>query len=336
MNRRTALQMLTATPFLLHAARGRADGGRTLFIRSAIEGAGNTVSLPLYRGTSRGRTVYFIVLDSSDGNDAAARGVNVSQKLANARGSRAVQKVSIVNGLIDFPASVDFSPKRMVVAGPNGFPPMTAIPGAQGEMFGAVMYSPLIELPNGVVLNAPHVRNDSGQADKALEIDWARGRVIMQETEGEANGRAVKYLSTDASIPLAAAVENVTLAPALQFSPGLGDDSTHSSRASLAAFVNGETGANNPQRQGLNSALLDGLDPLNLLRWTPNQGRYSPLWDVHPAEWTLAAIAAGRRVRVNDWSVLEGLVSDGLVTGPGATPFRAADFIVDCPIVSSD
>lgn len=336
MDRRTALQMLTATPFLLHAARSGADGGRTLFIRSAIEGAGNTVSLPLYRGTSRGRTVYFIVLDSSDGNDAAARGVNVSQKLANARGSRAVQKVSIVNGLIDFPASVDFSPKRMVVAGPNGFPPMTAIPGAQGEAFGTTMYSPLIELPNGVVLNAPHVRNDSGQADKVLEIDWARGRVIMQETEGESNGRAVKYLSTDASIPLAAAVENVTLAPAPQFAPGLGDDSTHSSRASLAAFVNGETGANNPQRQGLNSALLDGLDPLNLLRWTPNQGRYSPLWDVHPAEWTLAAIASGRRVRVNDWSVLEGLVSDGQVTGPGATPFRAADFVVDCPIVSSD
>jgi hypothetical protein len=61
-------------------------------------------------------------------------------------------------------------------------------------------------------------------------------------------------------------------------------DGTDSARASLAAFVNGQTGAGNPERPGLNSA-LDGLDPLNTLAWTQNQGRYRPLWDDHLAMW---------------------------------------------------
>jgi hypothetical protein len=58
----------------------------------------------------------------------------------------------------------------------------------------------------------------------------------------------------------------------------------------LAQVSNGHTGANNPQRQGLNSTLLGQGDPLNVLAWTPNQGRYSPLWDVHLSFW-----AAGQR-----------------------------------------
>lgn len=68
---------------------------------------------------------------------------------------------------------------------------------------------------------------------------------------------------------MAAALENVTFAPALDAAPTLGDDSTASARASLAAFTNGQAGTANPQRQGLNSAILDGQDPLNVLRWNP-------------------------------------------------------------------
>ena len=56
------------------------------------------------------------------------------------------------------------------------------------------------------------------------------------------------------------ALENVTYAPALNAAPFAGGDGTDSSRTTLVAFVNGQTGAGNPQRQGLNSALLDGLD----------------------------------------------------------------------------
>ena len=107
----------------LTALADNGPGGRTLFITSAVEHADDTVTFPLYRGTSRGRTVWYIVLDSSDSKDAAARGVNQASKLNNARGTAAVQQVSIVNGVVDFPATVDFSSARQVAPGLQGFPP---------------------------------------------------------------------------------------------------------------------------------------------------------------------------------------------------------------------
>jgi len=335
---RSARMRLFAAAFLfavaVFATRETAVAGseRTLFITSAVEHGDDTVSLPLYRGTSRGRTVWFVVLDTSSGARADALGVNRSQKLANARGTLAVQRVTVQNGVIDFPATVDFSPVRAVQAGPAGFPPAIAEPGAVGE--GG--YSPLIELPDGTVVNAPHVANDTGQADKVIVLDTAARTVRYRETHGFQGGRGVLYASTDASDPGVAALEDVTYAPLLANAPFAGGDGTDSARAFLVAFVNGQTGAANPQRQGLNSALLDGLDPLNVLFWNPSQGRYSPLWDVHPAAWTDAAIASKQNVRQTDLGHVLGLVDDGIVTGPGGAPFAAAGFIVNCPIVSRD
>jgi hypothetical protein len=49
-----------------------------------------------------------------------------------------------------------------------------------------------------------------------------------------------------ASDPLVATLEDVTLATALDAAPFRGGDGTNSSRASLAAFVNGQTDAANP------------------------------------------------------------------------------------------
>ena len=307
-------------------------GDRELFIRSAVEHDDDTATFPLHRGTRGGQDVWYIVLDSSDGNDADRRGVNKSQKLNNARGSAAVQKVGVVNGVVVFPKSVDFSHARRVVPGPQGFPPDIAEPGAIGEEG----YSPLIELPNGIILNAPHLANASGQADKVRNIDFASRTVRYAQTHGFQGGRAVKYVSTDASDPAVAALEDVTWAPALAAAPFAGGDGTDSARASLAAFVNGQTGANNPERQGLNSALLDGLDPLNVLFWNPKQGRYSPLWDVFPAQWSAKAVASGQNRRQTDFGQVENLADHGLVTGPGGARFGAANFVVNCPIVSRD
>ena len=304
---------------------------RTLFVTSAAENSDGTVTLPLYRGTSGGHDVYYIVTDASESNTAARYGVNQSNKLAKAGGSAAVQKVTVVNGVINFPATVDFAPVRQVVAGPQGFPPAVAQPGAVGQPG----YSPLIELPGGIIVNAPQIANATGQADKVVSIDLVAGTVRYRETNGFSNGKAVLYLSTDASDPAAAALENATFAPALNAVPTVGQDGTDQARASLAAFVNGQTGANNPQRQGLNSAILDGLDPLNVLRWTPNQGRYSPLWDVHPAAWTDAAIAGGRNLQQHSWDDIANLAWQGLVTGPGGAAFGPGGFIVNCPIISS-
>ncbi|MFL5299215.1 MAG: hypothetical protein ACJ79R_02585 [Anaeromyxobacteraceae bacterium] len=315
------------------ATTAAASRARTLFVQSAVEHADFTVTLPLHRGTSQGRTVYYVVLDSSSGDDARAQGVNRSQKLANARGSRAVQKASIVNGAVDFPGTVDFAfATRSVVAGPQGFPPAAAQYAAQGD----ARYSPIVELPDGTVENAPHVANDTGTAPKVVSIDFAAMTVTMEETAGFQGGKAVRYLSTDSSLDVAAALENVTFAPLLNEAPTLDDDSTASSRTSLAAFVNGRTGAANPERQGLASAILDGLSPLNVLRWNPSQGRYSPLWDVHLAAWTPAAIAAGQDLRQRDYGDVLGLASHGLVTAPDGSPFGASNFIVNCPIISSE
>jgi hypothetical protein len=328
--RRAVAAALLALTVVLGVVPASASGGK-LFITSGREHADRTVTLPLYTGSRNGQPVYYILLDSSDGALADQYGINRSQKLANAAGSAAVQRVSIVNGTIQFPASVDFSPTRSVTPDPaTGFPPLAASPGAVGEPG----YSPLIQLPSGAILNAPQVGNASGWADKVVSYDLVTKTVRFAETQGFSGGNAVLYVSTDASDPGVAALENVTYAPALAAAPSFGDDSTKSAQTDLAAFINGQTGAANPNRQGLNSALLDGLDPLNILRWAPNQGRYSPLWDVHAAAWSAAAIAAGQNTRQMDYGTLLGLVEKGLVTGPGGAPFAPIGAIVNCPIVS--
>jgi len=307
-----------------------ASDGHTLFIQSAVQNANGTVTLPLYRGTSHGQTVYYVMTDSSDGNFSQQFGLNRAQKLVNAAATNGVQKVAVSNGVVDFPATVDFSPIRQVTPGPQGFPPAAAQPGAIGE----AGYSPLIQLPSGVIVNAPHIANGTGQADKVVSIDLIRKTVTYRQTDGFQGGDPVKYVSFDASNPVAATLENVTFAPALDALPTLNDDSTASSRATLIAFVNGQTGANNPQRQGLNSAILDGLDPLNLLRWNPSQGRYSPMWDVNLAKWTDQIVAAGQNLRQTDVGTAQGLAQHGDLTAPDGGSLTATGFIVNCPIVS--
>jgi hypothetical protein len=307
-----------------------ADGGHTLFITSAVENGNGTVTFPLHRGTSHGQTVFYVMTDASDGNFAQQFGLNTSQKLANAAGSAGVQKVTVVNGVIDFPATVDFTPVRQLTPGPQGFPPAAAQPGAVGESG----YSPLIQMPNGIIVNAPHIANNTGQADKVISIDMINSKFTYRETNGFQGGDPVKYTSFDSSNPVAATIEDVTFAPALNFLPTLNDDSTASSRATLVAFVNGQTGANNPQRQGLNSAVLDGLDPLNLLRWNPSQGRYSPMWDVNLAKWTDQIVAAGQNLRQSDVGTAQGLAQQGQLTAPDGSSLTASGFIVNCPIVS--
>jgi hypothetical protein len=340
MKRRLTFATLLAIVGMSIALPLWAQQQSNVFIKGAVENSDGTVTLPLHKGTSQGRNVYYIITDTSNGNLSQTLGVNTSQKLANARNTAAVQKVTVANGVVNFPASVNFSQVRILDA-PNGFPPSTFQPGAVGEPG----YSPLIQLPDGTIENAPQLAVDANgdgfislfieAADKVVDIDIVNLTVRYRETNGFQGGNAVKYISTEASDLLAATLEDVTYAPALNAAPRLDDDSTASSRASLGAFVNGQTGANNPQRQGLNSAVVDGLDPLNVLRWNPSQGRYSPLWDVHLSQWSAQAIAIGQNLQQHDYGDILGLVSHGLITGPGGVPFAASNFIVVCPIVSS-
>jgi len=305
-----------------------------LFITSAVEHPDGTVTFPLHKGISHGQPVYYVVTDTSDGSVSQSLGVNTSQKLANAASTAGVEKVSVnADGTIVFPATANFSPTPAftLTPGPAGFPPATASPPAVGDPG----YSPLIQLPSGVVENAPQVANNTGQAGKVTSIDFANMTVTYKETDGFQGGKALRYASFDSSDPTAAAIEHVTYAPALNNLPTLNDDSTASSRASLAGFTNGQTGAANPNRQGLNSTILDGLAPLNVLRWNPTQGRYSPIWDAHLTQWQ---VPLGQRTLQTDFGTIQNLADQGTVVGfngtAQGTTFAASGTIVNCPIVA--
>src|SRR3954464_2785364 len=116
--------ILFAALFVAFAAR--AGGGRTLFIESAVENPDDTATFPLYRGTSNGQSVWYVIFNSSDGADAEALGAGEVSKLANRPSSQALQKVRIANGIVAFTRTVNFAPDHKVAAVPQGFPPAAA------------------------------------------------------------------------------------------------------------------------------------------------------------------------------------------------------------------
>jgi hypothetical protein len=125
-----------------------------------------------------------------------------------------------------------------------------------------------------VVLDAPQIANATGQADKITAISPDHRSVSYRETDGCYDNEAVHYASFDASDPVAATIEDATYAPDLDAapSPGCADAAVaaaNCARESLIAFTNGQTGAANPQGQGLNAAILDGPPPLNILQEVP-------------------------------------------------------------------
>lgn len=305
---------------------------REILLPSAREDtAADTASLPAataYVGGRRGEAVRYVVTETSNRALASRWKVTWSPKLANAAGTGAVQDGRWVRGALVVGSTVDFSPTRVVEPGPTGFPPDRAEPGAVG----LPGYSPLVELPDGTVVNAPHVANASGRADKLLHLD-AR-RAVLQETEGFYEGDEVYYVSFDASDPAIAALEGVTYAPALNAAPGLGENDRSSARSGIVPFVNGRTGVDDPQRQGLGSALLGEGDPLNVVQTLPRDKDYSPLWDVHATAWTAAATAAGQDTRQTDFDDVVELAEDGLVTGPGGAAWGAVGVVVNCPVIS--
>lgn len=240
---------------------------------------------------------------------------------------------------MNFSGTVDFSPKRVVEPNPTtGFPPNRAVPGAVGDS----VYSPLITTGNGIVLNASQVMNSSGRHDSIVNIDVNAKTVTLSMFAGFYNGKEILYLHQEGSTALLAALEGSTFAPNLNFAPGIAsNDKETSARSAIIPIVNGSRGRNNPERQGLQSALLGQGDPLNVTQEIPGSNRYSPVWDVHLAVWTEVALAAGERQRLTSESEIANAVQKGLVIS-GAQGLmnkelgglRAADFISNCPVVA--
>jgi hypothetical protein len=325
-----------------------------VFIQSTINldpKTGN-ITLPLFKGQHKGQTVWYIVTEASDKKNAARLGVNFAPKMANALGTAAVQHARLINGtkshpaasglssknaVLDFDGTVDFSPQRIVVPGPDGFPPARFQAGAVGD----AKYSPMVTFGDGVVLNASHVANASGLHDAVISIDYNKRQVTLDQFFGFYEDQKILYLHQEGSIELVAAIEGSTFAPNLNAAPLLGSDAETSARSAIIPIVNGERGVNNPNRQGLQSALLGEGDPLNVTQEEPGDDDYTPIWDIHLVVWTDAAINAGKRRLLTDHEMIADLFQKGLlvsgtpnsgVANPSLKGLVALGAISNCPI----
>jgi hypothetical protein len=314
--------------------------------------AAGTITIPLYLGHMKdGKNVWYVLTDVSNSDVADELGLNFSAKLTFASTAARAANFDQNNDLVFDKGTVDFSPVRSITPGPPGqeFPPVAYQPGSMGDKD----YSPLVQVVNaaGVIYNAPIVAFNvtanqisfpngnvdySMVHDQVVAIDPVNMTVTVNLINGFSFGKPVWYMSMDASIPLAAAIEHNTFAP-LMANLQLGRDDSFSSpieRIFLAANGPEQGGCANPLRQGLSADLADGFRPNNVLGGIPtNALDYSPTWDAQIYQWTPAAIANGYRGQLREEFQILTFVQDGLLTAPGGAPFTTSGFSINCPIV---
>ena len=340
-----------------NARRRRFTREQNVFVRNAIavndleDPTKANVTLPLFKGIGpSGNPTYYILTETSSFIISKFLGVNYSPKLIHGRGSDGSQEVTIKRGLIQFRGDVDFSPVRRVEPGdgPFAFPPSVAEPGSIGDD----EYSSLVVLPSGLVINAQIVANSTGIHDRIVSIDIPRRRVTMELLDGFQGGDQFYFhLVTDATAPGPAAIELGTLAPRMAKLPAFGQSSLfeNSTFIGFSPVTNGETGADNPERQSLSSTILDDdLDPINVFPFDPDNDQeffnnYSPMWDAHLNMWTQEAIDAGLRRRIVSFEDLTALVDAGYVTSFEGSPGSPNPFVADlnysgaminCPVIA--
>ena len=315
-----------------------------------IDTAKGTITLPLYRGSmaSTGKTVWYILTDTSDPDVASLLGLEFSAKLNFAANGARTGTFDAQNNLVFDRGTVDFTPVRSVTPGPASapFPPAAAQAGSVGDQF----YSPLVRVGN-VMYNAPIIAFDvdtnsinfpndnpdySKVHDEVLAIDTVNMTVTLQMVNGFSFGRPLWYISMDASDKTVAAIEGATYAPLMQALVTGRDDSFSSPVERLFIAVNGPSdhGCANPMRQGLYAALTDGHRPNNVFGGIPTIAPdYSPLWNGNLYEWTQDAISNGYRGQLREEFQILTYVQDGILTGPGGAKFGDSKFIVNCPPV---
>jgi hypothetical protein len=314
--------------------------------------AKGTVTLPLYLGHMRnGTNVWYILTDVDDAEVATLLGLNFSAKLTFASKAARTANLDAQGDLVFDKGTVDFSPDRSITPGPPGneFPPVAAQPGSVGDKD----YSPFVRVLNAadVIYNAPIVAFGVDASaitfpnggvdykivhDQVLAIDPANMTVTLNLINGFSFGRPVWYLSPDASITLAAAIEHNTFAPLMAQLHLGGDDSFSSPIERIFIATNGpeQDGCANPTRQGLSADLADGFRPNNVLGGIPTIATdYSPAWDAQLYEWTSDAISKGYREQLREEFQILTFVNDGFLTGPGGAQFGSSGFAINCPIV---
>jgi hypothetical protein len=312
-----------------------------------------TITLPLFKGavnTPSGlKPAWYIILDAGNQAEAERLGVNFSKKLPNA-GSAARPATRRSDGTFLFESGVvDFSPNRVVVAGPEerAFPPARAQPGSVGD----ADYSPLVRV-DGIVYDAPVVAAAVDDADinfpngnpdyklvhdQVIAIDPANRTVTLALINGFSFGKPVLYISTESSDPTVSAIEGNTFAPRMRrLEVGI-DDIARSAVERIFIATNGASkgGCANPQRQGLSAALLDGHRPNNTFGGIPTiASDYSPVWDANLYEWTDEAIDKGYRGLLTEEFRILKLARDGYITGPNGAPFGSAGPVIVCGVAA--
>jgi hypothetical protein len=380
--RMAAVAIIAIVSASVAANVGRASAASTflpashIVLKSArdVDNVAGTAVIPLHRGTYEGKTVWYILTDSSDYGISHDLDILYAPKLSNiAIGCpECVQTVTLGKptgkfnneAIVEFKGIPDFSPRRVLTPGPNGFPPAAAKPGAIGDS----KYTPFIRIAGSpVIYNAPIVAVGDGPFDVVTHSNTS-DRVLAMDTKpdndgpeatmllarGFDSGERILYLSTEASDPGAAAIERATYVPLLNHAPFVsGDDNLGSARERIFVFINGQTGKGNSNAQGLQFLTKDGRinedatlansaslgSPINVQGDFPSlddprhASAYSPLWDVQLGQWTASTVASAKNTRQTDENEILNLVGDGVITGPGGAPYGGV-FVVNCPPVA--
>lgn len=335
---------------------------------------GPTARFPMFRGwetlpNGSQREAYYVITEASDANLARELGVIFAPRMANAIGSGGEQNSQwSENGRLVFEGSVDFSPKRSLVAGGAsddgmlvGFPPAEVTPGAVADN----NWSSYVVLPNtNIIINAQLVANSSGIHDRiphpdgnsqAQEDDLNnpnfapnQASVVMQLLDGWHDGRSYYYhIVTDTSDPGPAAIELGVYAPKLNNLPTFGEF-PGGSMLPFSPTANGRTFDNGDGFgvQGLNAASLSDRqvqDPTNTFPIDPSDTRYAPMWDAHITEFT---VPEAERPILRSFDQINDLLAEGILI-----PFRgnansaplsnslsdrltATGAIINCPVIT--
>jgi hypothetical protein len=333
--------------------------------------------LPLHRGTytdgQTTRNVWYILTDVSDQQLAAQLGLNFSKKLGNAfRGCPGcVQYLDVPANItqatnVEFKGIPDFSPSRVLVPGPQGFPFLTGQAGARAGLF----YTPYVQPVNtSIVYNASiiavgdgpfDVTTHTNTHDRVLAIDTTAMTVDLLMIRAFCAGKEVIYLGLDSSSEETAILERATFTPILGTLPFQnGDFRPDSARAAIFSFVNGQTNTTSPPAQGLNHLIIDGRnaedaslgntalltalrnggDARNVIDVFPTmvepfRSEYSPAWDLHLTEWRQLYERLRRNPAQTDSNVIRTLATEFTVRNPGGTFLLASGIEVNCPVVA--
>ncbi|MDP9024814.1 MAG: hypothetical protein M3N13_05545 [Candidatus Eremiobacteraeota bacterium] len=290
----------------------------------SVDTASHTGVFPIHKGSSHGKSVWFIVTDASDASVAKRLGAVFAPSLAGIGGA-ATQHASASYA---FDGAPDFSGSRTYVASAGGFPPKSATPGGAGD----ARYSPYVHV-DGIpgVINAPIIATgDSGfdvtthtnTEDRVVAIDTSKETATLALARGFVNDRPVYYISTETSDAGASSIERATFVPKLakaapgSFIPiGVVVDGSNQGLAYLATQTPlGEDAT-------LANAARIG-SPFNVLSLAPSLSHpysasgFSPLWNA-------LFVKAKQHQRLTNYAGVAALASP-------------VGILVNCPVVAYD